>query len=181
MKISYDAASRGPEVVALGSWLQSINIDPMVIRRVDIDTGKLVATIYTKRGVASDYKLASLPRFILNQKFAAGDIQVFIGLNTHRGVAAELNQLLRSSSVDYYWDDELLLTAQQNGVHILDKTEREELYGDAFDQMNQMAYILPLVELPTVFLHPRSVGVRPDPISPYGTELIDLSWNPSPD
>ena len=64
MKISYDAASRGPEVVALGSWLQSINIDPMMIRRVDIDTGRLVATIYTKRGIASDYKLASLPRFI---------------------------------------------------------------------------------------------------------------------
>ena len=153
-----------------------------VIITTDPSLSMIATTIsgdWEKIGVASS--IQSLPRFILNQKFAAGDIQVFIGLNTHRGVAAELNQLLRSSSVDYYWDDELLLTAQQNGVHILDKTEREELYGGAFDQMNQMAYILPIVELPTVFLHPRSVGVRPDPISPYGTELIDLSWNPSPD
>ena len=77
-----------------------------------------------------------------------------------------------------YWNDPLLKQAQKEGAAEFDGEKRVEIYRRAIDQVNKMNYILPLTDLPMVFVHTREVQVDPDPLSEIDNNIRDFSWAP---
>jgi peptide/nickel transport system substrate-binding protein len=75
-----------------------------------------------------------------------------------------------------YWNDPVLKEAQKAGVMEFDEEKRVEIYRRAIDQVNRMNYILPLTDLPIVFVHTKDVRVADDPLSPLNNHIRDYYW-----
>ena len=65
LEITYDAAGRGAEMVALGEWLVELNLNPQTILRVVVDPARKVVTIHQKHGGQSSFPIKRLPPFII--------------------------------------------------------------------------------------------------------------------
>jgi ABC-type transport system substrate-binding protein len=76
-----------------------------------------------------------------------------------------------------YWNDPALKQAQKAGAAEFDLKKRDEIYKGAIDRINQMNYILPLTDLPMVFLHTKDVRITPDPLSPIDNHIRDFYWS----
>lgn len=63
--ITFDASATGPEVLLLGKWLDSMNLNTLTIRKVTVDTDRQVATIYNDHGGSADFPLVTIPAFII--------------------------------------------------------------------------------------------------------------------
>jgi peptide/nickel transport system substrate-binding protein len=75
-----------------------------------------------------------------------------------------------------YWRDALIQEAKDKGAVEFDEKAREAIYRRALDRVNEMAYILPLPELPTVWVHSKDVRIVDNPLSPLETRLGDFAW-----
>jgi len=75
-----------------------------------------------------------------------------------------------------YWRDPLLVEAKEKGAVEFDDAKRRAIYRPALDRVNEMAYILPLPELPTVWVHTKDVRIADSPLSPLETRLGDWTW-----
>jgi peptide/nickel transport system substrate-binding protein len=76
-----------------------------------------------------------------------------------------------------YWNDPVIRQAQKDGIAELDGAKRPEIYKRGIDQVNKMNYILPLADLPLVFVHNKDVRVRDNKLSPIDTQVIDFYWS----
>ena len=76
-----------------------------------------------------------------------------------------------------YWNDPVLKQAQKDGAVEFDEEKRAEIYRRAIDQVNRMNYILPLTDLPMVFVHTKDVRVAEDPLSPIDNHIRDFYWS----
>jgi peptide/nickel transport system substrate-binding protein len=76
-----------------------------------------------------------------------------------------------------YWNDPVLKQAQKDGAVEFDEEKRAEIYRRAIDQVNTMNYILPLTDLPMVFVHTKDVRVVEDPLSPIDNHIRDFYWS----
>jgi peptide/nickel transport system substrate-binding protein len=76
-----------------------------------------------------------------------------------------------------YWSDPVLKEAQKAGATEFDEEKRAEIYRRAIDQVNRMNYILPLADLPIVFVHTKDVRIGEDPLSPLNNHIRDYYWN----
>jgi peptide/nickel transport system substrate-binding protein len=75
-----------------------------------------------------------------------------------------------------YWRDPILVEAKEKGAVETDDAKRTAIYKTALDRVNQMAYILPLPELPIVWVHTKDVKIADNPLSPLETRLGDWAW-----
>jgi len=75
-----------------------------------------------------------------------------------------------------YWNDPVLKEAQKAGAREFDGEKRVEIYRRAIDQVNAMNYILPLTDLPMVFVHTKDVRIVADPLSPIDNHIRDFYW-----
>jgi peptide/nickel transport system substrate-binding protein len=75
-----------------------------------------------------------------------------------------------------YWKDPLLIEAKEKGIVEPDDAKRRAIYQPALDRINKQAYILPLPELPTVWVHSKDVKIADNPLSPLETRLGDWAW-----
>ena len=71
----------------------------------------------------------------------------------------------------------MLKEAQKAGATEFDEEKRAEIYRRAIDQVNRMNYILPLADLPIVFVHTKDVRIGEDPLSPLNNHIRDYYWN----
>jgi peptide/nickel transport system substrate-binding protein len=76
-----------------------------------------------------------------------------------------------------YWNDPLLKQAQKAGAAEFDEKKRDDIYKGAIDRVNNMNYIMPLTDLPMVFLHTKDVKITPDPLSPIDNHIRDFYWS----
>ena len=58
-----------------------------------------------------------------------------------------------------------------------DEAKRIKIYQKLIDQVNRKNYILPVADLPMVFVHAKDVRVVDDPLSPITTEVRDYAWS----
>ncbi|MDB5409036.1 MAG: hypothetical protein JWL84_3948 [Rhodospirillales bacterium] len=76
-----------------------------------------------------------------------------------------------------YWNDPVIRQVQKDGIAELDVEKRPEIYKRGIDQVNKMNYILPLADLPLVFVHSKDVHVSDNKLSPIDTQVIDFAWS----
>jgi peptide/nickel transport system substrate-binding protein len=76
-----------------------------------------------------------------------------------------------------YWTDPLIKQAQKDGASEFDPKKRDAIYERAIDRVNEMNYVLPLTDLPMVFLHTTDVKITPDPLSPIDNHIRDFYWS----
>ena len=75
-----------------------------------------------------------------------------------------------------YWNDPVVKAAQKDGNLEFDPEKRVEIYRRLIDRVNAMNYILPLADLPMVFVHSKDVHIADDPWSPITTQVNNYVW-----
>jgi peptide/nickel transport system substrate-binding protein len=75
-----------------------------------------------------------------------------------------------------YWRDPVIKEAQEKGYVEFDEEKRNAIYEKAIDHVNAMNYILPVADLPIVFVHNKDVRVANNPLSPIDNRLGDFFW-----
>jgi peptide/nickel transport system substrate-binding protein len=76
-----------------------------------------------------------------------------------------------------YWNDPVIKETQRLGFVEFDQTKRTEIYRKGIDQVNTKNYILPLADLPIVFVHRKDVRIAENPLSTIDYRLGDIFWN----
>jgi peptide/nickel transport system substrate-binding protein len=76
-----------------------------------------------------------------------------------------------------YWADPLIKAAERDGAVEFDEEKRVGIYEKAIDQVNKMNYILPVADLPMVFVHNKDVHLRDNPLSTIDTQVTDYEWS----
>jgi peptide/nickel transport system substrate-binding protein len=75
-----------------------------------------------------------------------------------------------------YWRDPLIKEVHAKGRVEFDEEKRNALFEKGIDRVNKMNYILPVADLPIVFVHNKSVKVADNPLSPIDNRLGDYFW-----
>jgi hypothetical protein len=75
-----------------------------------------------------------------------------------------------------YWDDPAIKAAERDGAVEYDEEKRMAVYEKGIDRVNTMNYILPVADLPMVFVHTKEVRVRENALSPIDTQVSDYEW-----
>jgi peptide/nickel transport system substrate-binding protein len=77
---------------------------------------------------------------------------------------------------DYWNNDAVVRQAMKDGAVEFDPVKRGNIYKTAVDQVNKMNYILPLADLPIVFVHTKDVVVKEDALTPIDTQVRNFYW-----
>jgi peptide/nickel transport system substrate-binding protein len=113
------------------------------------------------------------------KKQGDGQIQALVAIFSSGGfpdASALLGFYFDGSGRDYYRDKEL--TEWTNlGERTVDPEKRKEIYRKAFDRLNEKAYVLPVANKPTLWLHTKEVKVIPGSLAPMGGEPAMVHWN----
>ncbi|HXQ54154.1 MAG TPA: ABC transporter substrate-binding protein [Stellaceae bacterium] len=75
-----------------------------------------------------------------------------------------------------YWQDPIVKEAERAGAVEYDDEKRTSIYQKGIDQVNTMNYILPVADLPMVFVHTKDVRVRDNALSPIDNQVCDYEW-----
>jgi peptide/nickel transport system substrate-binding protein len=75
-----------------------------------------------------------------------------------------------------YWNDPLIKQAEHAGAIEFDEAKRTAIYEKGIDQVNKMNYILPVADLPIVYVHSKDVRVRENKLSPIDQQVSDFEW-----
>ncbi len=75
-----------------------------------------------------------------------------------------------------YWNDPVIQAAQKAGAVEFDDEKRAEIYKKGIDQVNKMNYILPVADLPMVFVHAKDVKIAENPLSVIDNQVCDYEW-----
>lgn len=139
------------------------------------EVGEAIAGQLRKVGIRASIR--PLPLSLYVKLRAQGKFTAFNGFyptSTHPDVANILNFFF--SGTRDYWKDPLIKEAQRKGALEYDIKKREAIYRPALDRVNEMAYIYPVGELPTVFVHTKDIEIRPNPLSALESRLGDFAF-----
>ena len=75
-----------------------------------------------------------------------------------------------------YADDPVIHEAAKLGYGEIDVAKRTAIYRKAIDRVNEMAYVFPFSEQPTVFAHSKDVKIEPNLFSLSEVRLGDFFW-----
>lgn len=75
-----------------------------------------------------------------------------------------------------YWNDPVIQAAQKAGAVEVDSEKRAEIYEKGVDQVNKMNYILPVADLPMVFVHTKDVKIAENRLSAIDNQVCDYEW-----
>jgi peptide/nickel transport system substrate-binding protein len=75
-----------------------------------------------------------------------------------------------------YWDDPVIKEAERAGAVEFDEEKRSAIYETGIDEVNKMNDILPVADLPMVFVHSKDVAVRENLLTPIDTQIVDYQW-----
>ncbi len=64
MIITFDSSTKGPVLVVLNKWLMEMNLYPLSIMKVEVDSDLKRATVFHKHGGYADFELKQLPEFV---------------------------------------------------------------------------------------------------------------------
>jgi peptide/nickel transport system substrate-binding protein len=113
------------------------------------------------------------------RKRAKGKVQMFVSLWDNGGAAPDVDStagfFFMKGSRNYMGDSELV-AAHAAGRISFDLKKREAVYQAAFDRVTREAYMMPLVPLPVMLAHVKSIVVHGGHKNPEGFELNRVSW-----
>jgi peptide/nickel transport system substrate-binding protein len=139
------------------------------------EIAEAVAGMVRKAGIRASVR--SLPSSLYVRLRGEGKFTAFVGYRptNARPDMDDLMDFFFNGNRDY-WNDPMLKEAQKAGAVEFDDEKRVEIYRKAIDRVNQMNYILPLTDLPMVFVHTKDVRIADDPLSPLNNHIRDFYW-----
>jgi peptide/nickel transport system substrate-binding protein len=81
-----------------------------------------------------------------------------------------------SGNRDYVGNDPVIREAAAKGAVEFDQKKRDAIYQTAIDHINNHNLILPVADLPMVFVHTKEVAVKENRLSPIQTVVTDFYW-----
>ena len=75
-----------------------------------------------------------------------------------------------------YWQDPVIKAAEHDGAIETDEEKRTSIYEKGIDQVNNMNDILPVADLPMVFVHSKEVQILENRLSPIDNQVCDYAW-----
>jgi len=119
-----------------------------------------------------------LPLTLFARMRSAGELTTFTNLypTSNEPTAASMLEFFFSGDRDY-WKDPEIQRARADGLVELDADKRAAIYGKALDRINELTYIVPIAELPTVWVHTPEVRIEQNPLSAAESRIGDWLWN----
>ncbi|HEY1502859.1 MAG TPA: ABC transporter substrate-binding protein [Stellaceae bacterium] len=142
------------------------------------DIGEAIAGMLRKVGIRASVR--PLPLTLYVRMRGDGKLTAFLGFYPTNAQPDMDNilDLFFDGNRDYWGADPVIKQAQKQGAVEKDIDKRGEIYKKAIDQVNNKNYILPVADLPMVFVHTKDVVVKENPLTPINTEVDDFYWAP---
>ena len=140
--------------------------------------GEAIVGMLRKVGIRATMR--RLPIALYGRLRGEGKLTAFLG-SYPTSAQPDMNNVLDlffDGNRDYWGDDPVIREAQKQGAVEQDFEKRNNIYKRAIDQVNNKNYILPMVDLPMVYIHTKDVVVKEDPVTPINTDVNDFHWVP---
>jgi peptide/nickel transport system substrate-binding protein len=151
---------------------------------VDLQIDVFDPVKYIAEGIAGEVRktgfrasVQPLNSTVYVKKRGDGEFTAFVGnypTATHPDMVT-LWDFFFAGNRDYYHDQEIA-RAYAAGNQEFDDAKRVALYTPALDRVNQMAYIMPLSEMPMLWAGDKDIELMPDPLSAGLPLLGDFKW-----
>jgi peptide/nickel transport system substrate-binding protein len=140
------------------------------------DIGEGIAGMLRKVGIRATVR--PLPLALYVRMRGEGKLTAFLGFYPTNAQPDMDNilDLFFDGNRDYWSADSVIKEAQKLGAVENDIEKRSDIYKKAIDQVNNKNYILPVADLPMVFIHTRDVAVNENPLTPINTQVDDFQW-----
>jgi peptide/nickel transport system substrate-binding protein len=118
-----------------------------------------------------------LPIALYSRLRGEGKFTAFLGSRPTNGQpdVSDIYEFYFTGNRDY-WNDPIVKAAQRAGLVEFDAEKRIAVYEKGMDRVNEMNYILPVAELPMVWVHHKDVRLEENPLSALGSRLGDFFW-----
>ena len=139
------------------------------------EIGEAIAGMLQKVGIRASMR--TLPLTLYVRLRGDGKLTAFLGFYP-TGSMPDMDNIFDfffDANRDY-WNDPIIKAAQQAGATDTDIEKRTADYARGVDEVNKMNDILPVADLPLVFVHSKDVKIVPDPLSPINTDVNDFAW-----
>lgn len=140
------------------------------------EIGEAIAGMVRKVGIRASVR--PLPLTLYVRMRGEGKFTAFLGFyptNAQPDVG-NLFDFFFNGNRDY-WNDPVIKAAQKAGNVAFDETKRTATYEKGIDQVNKMHYILPVADLPMVFVHSKDVRIARNHLSDIDTQVCDYEWS----
>jgi peptide/nickel transport system substrate-binding protein len=140
------------------------------------DIGEAVAGMVRKVGIRASVR--PLPLTLYVRLRGDGKLTSFLGFypTTAQPDMDNLLDFFFNGNRDYWGADPVIKQAQEAGIVEFDQKKRDAIYQKAIDYINNKNYILPVADLPMVFVHSKDVAVKENKTSPITTTVLEFSW-----
>lgn len=140
------------------------------------EIGEAVAGMLRKVGIRASVR--PLPLTLYVRMRGEGKFTAFLGFypTDAEPDVANLFDFFFDGNRDYWGGDPIIKEAQAKGMMDTDFKRREADYEKGLDEINRKNYILPVADLPMVFVHTKEVLVKEDKLSPIDTNVSDFYW-----
>jgi peptide/nickel transport system substrate-binding protein len=139
------------------------------------EIGEAIAGQVRKVGIRASVR--PLPLALYVRLRGEGKFTAFTGFYP-TGAQPDLDNILDfffSGNRDY-WNDPTIKQAMAQGAVEFDAEKRVAIYEKALDRINEQNYILPVGELPIVWVHTKDVRIAENPLSAIENRLGDYLW-----
>jgi peptide/nickel transport system substrate-binding protein len=142
------------------------------------EIGQAIAGMVRKVGIRASVR--PLPLTLYVRLRGDGKLTAFLGFYP-TSAQPDMDNLLDfffNGNRDYWGNDPVIKEAQEKGAAEFDRKKRDAIYEKAIDHINNQYDILPVADLPMVFVHSNEVQVKENRVSPIQTQVVDFSWAP---
>jgi peptide/nickel transport system substrate-binding protein len=142
------------------------------------EIGEGIAGMLRKVGIRATVR--PLPLTLYVRMRGDGKLTAFLGFypTNAQPDMDNLLDLFFDGNRDYWGADPVIKAAQKAGHIEMDSEKRDDIYKTAIDRVNNMNFILPVADLPMVFIHSKDVAVKENPLTPINTQVDDFHWAP---
>ena len=139
------------------------------------EIGEAIAGMVRKVGIRASVR--PLPLALYVRMRGEGKFTAFLGFypTSAQPDMDNLLDLFFNGNRDY-WNDPTIQALQKAGAVEFDDEKRTDIYKQVNDQINKMNYILPVADLPSVFVHTKEVVIAENHLSPIDTQVCDYEW-----
>jgi peptide/nickel transport system substrate-binding protein len=118
-----------------------------------------------------------LPIALYSRLRGEGKFTAFLGSRPTNGQpdVSDIYEFYFTGNRDY-WNDPIIQQAKKAGLVEFDDEKRVAIYEKGMDRVNEMNYILPIAELPMVWVHAKDVRIEENRLSSFGSRLGDFFW-----
>jgi peptide/nickel transport system substrate-binding protein len=140
------------------------------------EIGQAIAGMVRKVGIRASMR--PLPLTLYVRLRGDGKLTSFLGFYP-TSAQPDMDNLLDfffSGNRDYAGNDPVIRDAEEKGAVEFDPKKRDAIYEKAIDHINNHYLILPVADLPMVFVHNKEIAVKENRISPIQTVVTDFYW-----